>query len=113
LYRSLGRVVELEELVALGREGLWTAANRYDKERGVSFQTFASYRVRGAMLDGLRQLSRLPRHTHERLRVSEAALHYAEGAAEDTLEKFRGASRERAELLLGDHLSGMATAMAL
>ncbi|HUH03945.1 MAG TPA: sigma-70 family RNA polymerase sigma factor [Kofleriaceae bacterium] len=55
LYRQLGRRVELDDLVALGTEGLIQAADRFDTARGLAFSTFACYRIRGAMLDGLRR----------------------------------------------------------
>ena len=46
---------DLDEMVGNGSAGLVDAANRWDPERGVAFSTFAYYRVRGAILDGLRQ----------------------------------------------------------
>lgn len=50
--------VALDELVAAGREGLLTAADRYEPERGVGFVTYAHYRIRGAMLDHVRDTVR-------------------------------------------------------
>lgn len=46
---------DLDDMVAHGSSGLVEAANRWDPERGVTFATFAYYRIRGAMLDGLRK----------------------------------------------------------
>jgi RNA polymerase sigma factor for flagellar operon FliA len=113
VFRSIERAVELEELEALGREGLWMAAQRFDPSRGVPFRGFASFRVRGAMIDGVRQASHLPRRLHERLRAAEAALHYSEGAIEDVSAPAPpGGTRASAERALADHLAGMATAMA-
>ena len=43
------------DLEAYGLEGLLTAARRFRFGRGVKFATFASYRIRGAMIDGQRQ----------------------------------------------------------
>lgn len=91
LRRSSGRSVEFEDLVSHGQIGLWEAAQRYEPDRGVPFRVFARFRIRGAILDGIRQCSTLPRRLHECLRAFDA------GAAE----------RERATL---DHLAGMATA---
>lgn len=48
--------VEFEELQSFGREGLTQAARRYDPDRGVAFTTYAYYRIRGAILDGLRTM---------------------------------------------------------
>jgi RNA polymerase sigma factor FliA len=49
------------------------AARRYDRSRGVSFRTYANYRVRGAIFDNVRRMSDLPRRAHERLVALEAS----------------------------------------
>jgi len=59
--RLVSACVEFEELVAYGSKGLVEAAERYDPVHGASFTTFAYYRIRGAMFDGLRQLGSLRR----------------------------------------------------
>ena len=56
LKESLPREVEFDDLVAYGMEGLLEAAERYERKFGVAFTTFAWYRVRGAMFDGLRRM---------------------------------------------------------
>jgi len=71
LARRSGVPVELDELVALGSEGLVEAARSFDPTRGVPFGAYARARVHGAMLDGLRALSPLPRALH-RARLAEA-----------------------------------------
>jgi RNA polymerase sigma factor for flagellar operon FliA len=53
--------VALEELVACGNQGLVEAAARFDPARGTSFITFAHYRIRGAIFDGLREQQVLER----------------------------------------------------
>ncbi|MEZ4220280.1 MAG: sigma-70 family RNA polymerase sigma factor [Polyangiaceae bacterium] len=111
--RTLGRVSELEDLVSYGQEGLLDAARRYDPERGVPFRAYANFRVRGAVIDGVRALSHLPRRAHERLAAYQAATRYAEGAAEDVLSGPAAAKREDAARALGEHLAGMAAAMAV
>ena len=63
LRRSAGRCVELEDLVSHGQIGLWEAARRYERDRGVPFRVFAKFRIRGAILDGIRQWSISPRRT--------------------------------------------------
>jgi RNA polymerase sigma factor for flagellar operon FliA len=70
LRRELALAGDLEDLVAFGFGGLLEAERRYDASRGVRFQTFAYYRVRGAMLDGVRQMADLPRRAHERLKAA-------------------------------------------
>jgi RNA polymerase sigma factor (sigma-70 family) len=60
VQEHLPRHVEFEELVALGVVGLLDACNKYDPERG-TFPTYAYWRIRGAILDGLRALDLTPR----------------------------------------------------
>lgn len=69
-----------EELVSFGSPGLVEAAARWDPARGVAFATFAYYRVRGAIFDGLRQLGWLSRR--EYLRAEAASNAYLQREAE-------------------------------
>jgi RNA polymerase sigma factor for flagellar operon FliA len=59
--RGLPPSVEIDELMNDGVIGLIAAAQRYDPDRGVGFSTYAGHRIRGAMLDGLRERDPLPR----------------------------------------------------
>ena len=114
VVRGVGPAAELGELLSYGREGLLDAARRFDPERGVPFRGYANYRVRGAIIDGLRSMARLPRRIHERLRGMEAASQYSEGAAEDVASPPPpGSTSADADRALGEHLAGMATAMAI
>lgn len=70
LRRELSLRGEIDDLIAFGFGGLLEAQRRFDPERGVRFQTFAYYRVRGAMLDGVRKMAGMPRRAHERLQES-------------------------------------------
>lgn len=111
VFRSVSRYVELDDLVNDGREGLLTAARRFDPSRGVPFRAYASFRVHGAMIDGVRRMSFLPRKAVERL----AALAAANGAGEGQLEPtFRNADAEpgQAEATLIEQLALTATACA-
>ena len=101
LARELGRTAELDDLRAMGHQGLLEAARRFDEGRGVTFRRFANYRVRGAMLDGVRKSAPLPRRAHARIRALEAALLVAETTAEDAASGVLGIdrrARERAEV---------------
>jgi RNA polymerase sigma factor for flagellar operon FliA len=112
--RALGSSVELEELESYGREGLLDAARRFDPSREVPFRGYASFRVRGAIIDGVRSNSRLPRRVHEKLNGLSAAQQASEGAFEDTCGPNRApVDPAAAEQALGQHLASMATAMAL
>ncbi len=114
LAREIGSRVELGELLSYGREGLLDAARRFDPARGVPFRGYASFRVRGAMIDGIRKSARLPRRTHERLSGLLAANRTSEGAYEDVLAPpAPGATAADSERALADHLAAMATAVAV
>lgn len=75
--------VEVEDLVAFGYAGLLQARERFDPSRGVQFKTFAYYRVRGAVLDGIRKMAYLPRRAHEKLRAAAAADDVLEATGEE------------------------------
>ena len=68
LRREMSLPGGLDDLSAFGFGGLLEAQQRFDPSRGVRFQAFAYYRVRGAMLDGIRQMATFPRRFHERMR---------------------------------------------
>lgn len=51
----------LDDLIAYGAIGYLQARDRYDGRDGVEFMTFATYRIRGAMFDGLRAHGWVPR----------------------------------------------------
>lgn len=72
LFRKLRGNVELDDLVAYGTEGLYAAVDRFDPERGVPFGAFARFRIRGAMIDGVRAIAPTPLSAYRR-RV--AAMH--------------------------------------
>jgi RNA polymerase sigma factor FliA len=115
MIREIGHAAELEDLRAMGHQGLLEASRRFDEGRGVSFRRFANYRVRGAMLDGIRKTAPLPRRAYARIRALEAALLVAEGAAEDAASSSAPLASDPvgADRRLTEHLSDMATAMAL
>lgn len=57
--------IELDDLISAGTIGLIQAVDRYDPSRNLKLKTFAEHRIRGAMLDYLRQLGPLPRTVRE------------------------------------------------
>lgn len=52
--------VDYNDLVSDGTVGLMKAWERFDPDRGVKFETYASYRIRGEILDGLKNYSPVP-----------------------------------------------------
>ncbi|HZL16459.1 MAG TPA: sigma-70 family RNA polymerase sigma factor [Polyangia bacterium] len=69
---SLGRGIELDDLLAYGAKGLLDAATRFDAAKGVAFSTFARHRIRGAIVDGIRTQHWVSRRVYKRLREEEA-----------------------------------------
>lgn len=61
--------VELDDLIQAGMIGLLDAVNRFDAGQGASFATFASQRIRGAMLDELRSRDWVPRSVRRNTRL--------------------------------------------
>jgi RNA polymerase sigma factor for flagellar operon FliA len=111
LRRSLGRTLDLDELVAYGAKGLVEAASRFDSRQGVA--TFAYYRIRGAMLDGMRTMGWYSRGDYARYRAEERANEYLrnraeqEGAGAAPAGQVRDAAETLAEI--AEVLSGVAT----
>lgn len=65
IARRCGGLVEVDDLVAYGYVGLMEARRRYDPGMGTSFDTYARWRVRGAIFDGLRAWGILKRRDWE------------------------------------------------
>jgi RNA polymerase sigma factor for flagellar operon FliA len=63
---NLPPMVDYDDLVSIGLVGLLDALSRYDPARGIKFETFATYRVRGAILNQLSALSWVPRGVREK-----------------------------------------------
>jgi RNA polymerase sigma factor for flagellar operon FliA len=113
LAPRLPRHLDLEDLVGYGHQGLLEAAERYDPARGIAFATFAHYRIRGAMVDGLRALGGLSKSVVDRYN----AVALADGYLENALERETGADpaqRARASTAdtlrtLSDHAASLAT----
>ena len=65
--------VDQDDLVSDGVLGLMDAIERFEPQRGLSFQTFAVPRIRGAIIDGMRSMDFVPRSVRDKLRVVQRA----------------------------------------
>ena len=92
---GLPTTVDPGDLVSSGVLGLIDAIERFDPQRGVKFETFATPRIRGAIYDGLRELDWVPRSVRARAREVERAI--------ADLESSLGRSPSDAEL--AEHLA--------
>jgi RNA polymerase sigma factor for flagellar operon FliA len=70
--------VEIDDLIQVGMIGLSDALTRFDSAQGVQFETFATQRIRGAMLDELRGSDWMSRGDRRHQRSIEAAVHKLE-----------------------------------
>src|SRR5574340_146234 len=66
--------VQIDDIIQAGMMGLLDAASRYDEFHGAQFETYATQRIRGAMLDELRGADWLPRSLRRDMRRIEAAV---------------------------------------
>jgi RNA polymerase sigma factor for flagellar operon FliA len=66
--------VEVDDLIQAGMIGLLDAINRYEDTHGAQFETYAVLRIRGAMLDELRNSDWLPRSMRQNMRKIETAM---------------------------------------
>jgi len=65
--------VDPDDLVSDGVLGLMDAIERFEPARGLSFQTFAVPRIRGAIIDGMRAMDFVPRSVRDKLRAVQRA----------------------------------------
>ncbi len=66
--------VQIDDIIQAGMMGLLDAASRYDQLYGAQFETYATQRIRGAMLDELRAADWLPRSLRRDMRSIETAI---------------------------------------
>jgi len=71
---SLPKTVSREDLTSLGMIGLYDALEKFDPNRDLKFDTYASFRVRGAILDGLRKEDWLSRSSREKAKKMDAVI---------------------------------------
>jgi RNA polymerase sigma factor for flagellar operon FliA len=90
LLARLPASIDVNDLIQNGMIGLLDAFGRYEDGLGAQFETYAVQRIRGAMLDGLRENDWMPRSVRREMRRVEAAIH--------TLEHEHGRQPSESEL---------------
>jgi len=91
VHRSIPVRVDLDDLISYGQVGLAEAAREFKADEGAQFTTFAYYRVRGAIYDGLSQMSWLSRAQYRRLQYEQRA----SAALKESHESQSGGPAER------------------
>ena len=80
-YHFMARLpasVHVDDLIQAGLLGLLDAAKNFDDTQGAQFETYAIQRIRGSILDELRQADWLPRNVRKNLRRIEATINMLE-----------------------------------
>lgn len=80
LSMYLGYNVEYEDLVSYGIFGLIDAIDKFDMDKEVKFETYASLRIRGAILDQIRKMDWIPRTIRQRQKQLDNAMKELEQA---------------------------------
>lgn len=94
LNMYLGYTVELDDLVSYGIFGLIDAIDKFDYNKGIKFETYASLRIRGSILDQIRKMDWVPRTLRQKQKRLEQAYYQLEN------ELGRAASNEEVAALL-------------
>lgn len=74
LNMYLGYTVEYDDLVSYGVFGLIDAIDKFDYDKGIKFETYASLRIRGSILDQIRKMDWIPRSVRQKQKQIENAL---------------------------------------
>lgn len=70
----LGSNVEYDDLVSYGIFGLIDAIDKFDYGKGIKFETYASLRIRGSILDQIRKLDWIPRSVRQKQKAIDTAM---------------------------------------
>lgn len=109
-YHMMARLpasVEVDDLIQVGLIGLMDAVGRFDGTQGAQFESYATQRIRGAMLDELREADWLPRHVRQKSRQIESAIHKLEqrngrAPSEQEISAELGLPIDQYQTMLGD-----------
>ncbi len=109
-YHMMARLpasVEVDDLIQVGLIGLMDAVDRFDGSQGAQFESYATQRIRGAMLDDLRDADWLPRHIRQKSRQIESAINrlaqrHGRPPTEQEISNELGISLSDFQSMLGD-----------
>lgn len=107
IHERLPRHVPLEDLIHAGVLGLMDALHKYDRNKQVQFGSYAKFRIRGAILDSLREMDWSPRDLRRKARRLEEAhnklrLQLSRNPSEPELAAELGMDLRGLQLLLGE-----------
>jgi|SRR5579859_2042979 len=97
IHERLPDNVTLDDLISTGVIGLIAAVDHFDPAQGVQLKTYAEHKIRGAILDSLREMDWAPKNKRRRAKQIEAAIN----AVEQRLGRAPGEEEIAAELKVG------------
>ncbi|PYI50392.1 FliA/WhiG family RNA polymerase sigma factor [Paenibacillus flagellatus] len=105
LLIGLPKNVSRDDLSSYGIMGLIDAIEKFDYERGLQFETYASWRIRGAIIDGLRQGDWVPRSVREKAKKIEDAYqkleqHYLRSVTDAEISSYLNVSEKEFQHML-------------
>jgi RNA polymerase sigma factor FliA len=100
VHENLPVHIELDDLIHAGVLGLFDAVDKYDSSKNVEFQAYAKHRIKGAILDSLRQLDWASRDMRRRQKQSDAVTHdfsakFGRTPTDDEVAEQMGVTTER------------------
>lgn len=110
--RADGVHVDEDDLRSCGRQGLLEAAQRFDPGRG-DFRRFAYFRVRGAMIDGIRKMGNWSRRGYERVAMLRGLSTLTEALDQTDASSADSSTPDEAAERLRTHMASVVTAMTL
>lgn len=104
--------LDLDDLLSFGQLGLFEAAQRFDSKVGANFLTFAHYRIKGAIFDGLRRMGILRGSDAHSLATNDQANAYLGNLADRNLGNFSTSFDDDVHEI-SDAVTGLATVFAV
>jgi RNA polymerase sigma factor FliA len=104
---GLPKNISKDDLSSYGVMGLIDAVEKFDYARGLQFETYASWRIRGAIIDGLRQGDWVPRSVREKAKKVEEAYQkleqqYLRSVTDDEISAYLQVSEQEFQQMLQD-----------
>jgi RNA polymerase sigma factor FliA len=113
IYRRMPSNVSFEDLFHAGILGLIDAIDKFDPQKNVALKSYARFRIRGAILDSLRQMDWSPRNLRRQARRVEEASHELIGELGHSPSSSEMASKLRLPIEDLQHLLGELGGLAL
>lgn len=114
IHQRLPKSVDLDDLIGYGQVGLAEAARDYDSQRGIQFTTYAYYRVRGAILDGLSRMAWFTKADYARGNYESSANDFMEASQQTEVandsEWFRQTTQSLSMTYIMTHWAGSGVA---